>query len=141
MTREVIRAGILVASALLLAACSSGGSGGSDAPPVETTTTDAQPQQFGAMKAAEIMQALSNKSFKYSRGARTGVITFSSDGTFVYQEDGKGEGSGVWQASEGELCEAFDPTNFLPKGTRSECHPFRWTGDAYHAGGARFQPV
>jgi hypothetical protein len=93
------------------------------------------------MKAAEIMQTLSNKSFKYTRGARSGTITFAPDGTFTYQETGKGEGSGVWQASEGRLCEAFNPSNSVPKGTRSECQPFSWTGSAYSAGEARYQPL
>jgi hypothetical protein len=99
------------------------------------------PAENQMMKAAEIMHVLSNKSFQYTRsGSGSGVITFSSDGTFVYQENGKGEGTGVWQASEGELCEAFNPTSFLPKGSRSECRPFRWDGNAYFAGDARFQP-
>lgn len=93
------------------------------------------------MKAAEIMQALSNRTFKYTRGSRTGTVTFNSDGTFGYEEVGKGPGTGVWQASDGALCEAFDPTSFLPQGTRSECQPFKTAGGNFFAGSARFEPM
>ena len=87
------------------------------------------------------MQALSNRSFKYTRGPRTGTVTFNSDGTFGYEEVGKGPGTGVWQASDGALCEAFDPTSFLPQGTRSECQPFKSAGGNFFAGSARFEPI
>ena len=87
------------------------------------------------------MQALSNRTFKYTRGTRTGTVTFNSDGTFGYEEVGKGPGTGVWQASDGALCEAFDPTNFMPQGTRSECQPFKTAGGNFYAGSARFQPM
>lgn len=93
------------------------------------------------LKAAEIMQALSNRSFKYTRGPRTGTVTFNSDGTFGYEEVGKGPGTGVWQASDGALCEAFDPTSFMPQGTRSECRPFKSAGGSFYAGSARFEPM
>jgi hypothetical protein len=103
--------------------------------------TQVAPAPNGLVKAAEIMQALSNRSFKYTRGSRTGTVTFNSDGTFGYEEVGKGPGTGVWQASDGALCEAFDPTSFLPQGTRSECQPFKAAGGSFYAGSARFVPM
>ena len=99
------------------------------------------PAPAAPLKAAEIMKSLSNRSFNYTRGQRTGTVTFNSDGTFGYEEVGKGPGTGVWQASDGALCEAFDPTSFLPQGTRSECQPFRSAGGNFYAGSARFQPI
>jgi hypothetical protein len=99
------------------------------------------PAPAAPLKAAAIMQALSNRSFKYERGQRTGTVTFNSDGTFGYEEVGKGPGTGVWQASDGALCEAFDPTSFMPQGTRSECQPFRSAGGNFYAGSARFSPI
>ncbi|MBL8905583.1 MAG: hypothetical protein JNM20_02785 [Rhizobiales bacterium] len=108
---------------------------------VVDTEPQVTPTPIGPLKAAEIMQALSNRTFKYTRGSRTGTVTFNSDGTFGYEEVGKGPGTGVWQASDGALCEAFDPTSFLPQGTRSECQPFKAAGGKFYAGSARFEPM
>lgn len=93
------------------------------------------------MKAAEIMRSLSGKSFRYTRGSNSGTMTFMSDGTFTYQEDGKGNGSGVWQASEGQLCQARNPSRSLPNGTRSECSPFQPSSNGFKAGATTFNPV
>ena len=95
----------------------------------------------GPMKAGDIMRALSGNSFRYTRsGNRAGTTTFNSDGTFSYQESGKGEGTGIWQASDGSLCEAFNPTSFLPRGTRTECQPFKQSAEgAYSAGSTVFE--
>jgi len=123
--------------AAVLCACSSKNQ---DVAVVEPEPQIASPSNV-PLKAAEIMQALSNRSFKYTRGSRTGTVTFNSDGTFGYEEVGKGPGTGVWQASDGALCEAFDPTSFMPQGTRSECQPFKTAGGNYFAGSARFQPM
>ena len=98
------------------------------------------PPEAGPMKAAELMSTLSGKTFRYTRGSKSGTISFAADGTFTYQEDGKGGGSGVWQASAGQLCQAFNPTTFLPKGTPSECYPFTRKDDAYAAGSASYRP-
>jgi len=123
--------------AAFLCACSSKNQ---DVAVVEPETQVA-PAPSGPLKAAEIMQALSNRSFKYTRGSRTGTVTFNSDGTFGYEEVGKGPGTGVWQASDGALCEAFDPNSFMPQGTRSECQPFKAAGGNFFAGSARFEPM
>jgi len=141
LSRPSAWAGIALA-ALLLGACSSSStriddSTGPDvtAPPPTVPT--------GPMKAGEIMRVLSGNSFRYTRtGSRTGTTTFNSDGTFSYQESGKGEGTGIWQASDGSLCEAFNPTSFLPRGTRTECSPFSQTAQGgYKAGGTVFEPM
>ncbi|MGE0239166.1 MAG: hypothetical protein AB7F09_25175 [Parvibaculaceae bacterium] len=132
----------LVFVAGLLAACSSSDKSidatdpGVTEPPPPTVPT-------GPMKAGDIMRALSGNSFRYTRGGnRTGTTTFNSDGTFSYQESGKGEGTGIWQASDGSLCEAFNPTSFLPRGTRTECQPFKQTAQgAYSAGGTVFEAM
>ncbi len=141
LSRPSAWAGIALA-AFLLGACSSSStriddSTGPDvtAPPPTVPT--------GPMKAGEIMRVLSGNSFRYTRtGSRTGTTTFNSDGTFSYQESGKGEGTGIWQASDGSLCEAFNPTSFLPRGTRTECSPFAQTAQGgYKAGGTVFEPM
>lgn len=110
--------------------------------PAPPSAPEAGPQPEAVpVKAAEIMRALAGRSFRYSRGATGGTITFAADGTFTYEENGKGKGSGLWQASEGQLCQAFNPTSFLPKGSRSECRPFRRTGAGYGAGAMRYDPI
>jgi len=141
--RAPLWAGAIIAASVL-AACSS-----SDQKLDDVTTPGPAIEQpppavpAGPMKAGDIMRILSGKSFRYSRPInRTGTTTFNSDGTFSYQEDGKGEGSGIWQASDGSLCEAFNPTSFLPRGTRTECQPFAQTSaSSYTAGGATFQAM
>jgi hypothetical protein len=123
----------------LLCACSS--SKGTQESAMVEPELQVTPAPNTPLKAAEIMQALSNRTFKYARGPRSGTVTFNSDGTFGYEEVGKGPGTGVWQASDGALCEAFDPTSFLPQGTRSECQPFKAAGGNFYAGQARFEPM
>jgi hypothetical protein len=95
----------------------------------------------GPMGPKDIMGALANKTFAYSNGAASGTVSYFSDGTFTYKEKGKGEGTGVWQASSGKLCEALDPSSFLPKGSRSECNSFSGADGSYQAGRKRLNPV
>jgi hypothetical protein len=133
----------MVLAAGFLAACSSSDSqldGGSTNPAV---TSPPPTVPAGPLKAGDIMRILSGNSFKYTRdGNRTGTTTFNSDGTFSYKEDGKGEGSGIWQASDGSLCEAFNPTSFLPRGTRTECQPFQQTTqNSYSSGTTTFEAM
>jgi hypothetical protein len=126
-------------TAIFLVACSSSDSRIDATEPAVTEQPPAV--STGPMKAGDIMRALSGNSFRYTRsGNRAGTTTFNSDGTFSYQESGKGEGTGIWQASDGSLCEAFNPTSFLPRGTRTECHPFSQSAEgAYSAGGTVFE--
>ena len=140
-SRLPARAGMIIVMALL-AACSS-----SSTPPIDDgtnpgVTTPPPTVPTGPLKAGDIMRILSGNSFRYTRGSRTGTTAFNGDGTFTYQEDGKGEGIGIWQASDGSLCEAFNPTSFLPRGTRTECSPFKQTAQGgYSAGGAVFEAM
>lgn len=140
LSRGPAKVGIIVA-AMMLAACSSkttpidDGTNPGVTDPGTTVPT-------GPLKAGDIMRILSGNSFRYTRGNRTGTTTFNSDGTFSYQEDGKGEGTGIWQASDGSLCEAFNPTSFLPRGTRTECAPFAQTAQgSYSSGTAIFEAM
>ena len=135
---------LMIVAALLLAACSSSGpTRVDDATNPGVTTAPPPTVPAGPLKAGEIMRILSGNSFRYTRPVgRTGTTTFNSDGTFSYQETGKGEGTGIWQASDGSLCEAFNPTSFLPRGTRTECSPFKPTAQgSYSAGGALFEAM
>jgi hypothetical protein len=99
------------------------------------------PVATGPMGPKDITSALANKTFAYSAGPKSGTVSYFSDGTFTYKEKGKGEGTGVWQASTGKICEALDPTSFLPKGSRSECHSFTGQDGSYKFGTKRLSPV
>ncbi|MGE3872707.1 MAG: hypothetical protein AB7F74_07100 [Parvibaculaceae bacterium] len=132
----------MMLAAGLLAACSSSNKG-IDTATGPTVTEPPPTVPTGPMKAGEIMRVLSGNSFRYKRPVnRTGTVTFNSDGTFSYQENGKGEGSGIWQASDGSLCEAFNPTSFLPRGTRTECQAFKQAANgSFSAGSATFEAM
>jgi hypothetical protein len=136
------------AAFLLLAACSSSSTtsendiGDAQTVPVpDEPQADALPEPTGPMTAANIMQTLSDKTFNYTAGAKAGTVSYYADGTFSYTEVGKGAGTGVWQASDGKLCQAYNPTSFLPRGTRSECHPFTASGGSYTAGQTQLSPA
>jgi hypothetical protein len=109
-----------------------------EAAPTEPVETTALPKIWDA---PAIMQTLSGRRFAYTRGSRRGTVEYAGDGTFQYDETGKGQGTGIWQASNGKLCEAFDPTSFLPKGSKSECKAFAAEGGGYTAGTTRLTPI
>jgi hypothetical protein len=140
----------LVLASLVLAACSSGSKPDlepSDQMASAEPTEPAQPiveqplepLPSGPMSASVITKTLSEKTFRYSGAGRNGTITFFGDGTTKYNEAGKGEGTGIWQASDGKLCEARDPTSFLPKGTPSTCQKISSDGAVITAGRIQYQ--
>ena len=99
-------------AALGLAGCATGpkgvrfidGAGGAGSKPV------AQPiQQFSA---GEIQTAIVGKTFQYTRSDGNGFVTYNADGTFNYQDDNKGEGTGKWETSNSLFCEIFGLTPF-----------------------------
>lgn len=95
----------------------------------------------GALTAAQITSALAERKFTYAAPGRKGTVTFYKDGTFDYDEAGKGTGTGIWQASNGKLCDARNPTSFLPKGTPSVCNPITSDGTKLTAGALQLIPL
>lgn len=142
MTCSMAKLAGLGASVLILAACSSSQSPQvtSTAPEPAITAQPLQPLQTGPYSAGQITKALADRTFAFSNPGRKGTITFFGDGTFEYQETGRGAGTGVWQSSDGKLCEARNPTSFLPKGTPSICNPFSSDGTKYMAGTTQLIP-
>jgi len=139
-------AATLVAASLSLAACSSKTSPSPDlapAAPITTApvTTGPVPIPTGPLRAADISRALAERKFTYAAPGRKGTITFYKDGTFEYDEAGKGTGTGIWQAADGKLCEARNPTSFLPKGTPSVCNPITSDGTRLTAGSLQLIPL
>lgn len=140
---------MLAAAALGLAACSSSTSTPDLAPavpaaPIATAPVAPAPGPLpvgSTLTAAQISNALGERKFTYAAPGRKGTVTFYRDGTFEYDEAGKGTGTGIWQASNGKLCEARNPTSFLPKGTPSVCSPITSDGTRLTAGALQLIPL
>jgi hypothetical protein len=139
MRSSLIRAPAML-GALVVAACST--SSTPDLPAAEPAVSAPIAQQLpmGPLTAAQIGQTLNDRTFRYSGGGRSGTISYYSDGTFSYEEAKKGSGTGLWQASDGKLCEARNPTSFLPKGTPSICTPISSDGTKLIYGRTELRP-
>jgi len=141
--------GLMLATvALGLAACASSKSTPDLAPatPAPITTAPVAPAPGplpvgNALSAADITKALSERKFTYAAPGNKGTVTFFNDGTFEYDQAGKGTGTGLWQASNGKLCQARNPTSWLPKGTPSTCVPITSDGMRLTAGPIQFTPL
>lgn len=119
-----------LAACALLAACAS--KDNSAVHILDGKDAASQVQPIRVLKAEEIKSTLGGRTWQYTRGDGTGLITFNSDGTSAYQDDTKGTGTGAWSVRDGELCESFDRAPAL------QCGEFKSTGDAYFSGKSRF---
>lgn len=131
----------LAAAGFALAACSMNKASTPDIAAPAVTTQPMGPIPTGPLKAADITRALSERNFNFAVAGRKGTIKYFSDGTFEYNETGKGTGTGIWQAADGKLCEARNPTNFLPKGTPSTCAPISSDGTRFTVGSMQLIPI
>jgi hypothetical protein len=95
----------------------------------------------GTLTGVQTTHALSDQSFTFLQDGIKGSVTFHSDGTLSYRAPVAGEGTGVWRASDGGLCQALNPTRFLPRGTRKICFAFVSTGQEFRWGKARYVPI
>ncbi len=125
------RTSTIAAIALLLAACGDNVSGVRFTKEGAVTGTgNPEPQAIRALSAGEITAAISGKTFQYTRDNGNGFITYNADGSFSYQDDTNGGGTGNWSASDGQFCEQF--------GTGpQDCGEFKTTGDAFFAAKSR----
>lgn len=117
-------------AAMLLAACATGPKGVR----VVNEGSSAVPQKEGAtirnFSDSEIRGAIVGKTFQYTRPDGNGMISYSGDGSFEFQDDSKGAGSGRWTASGEQFCESYGNKPM-------ECGVFKYTGDAYFAANSR----
>ncbi|HLA02574.1 MAG TPA: hypothetical protein VJ019_07415 [Aestuariivirga sp.] len=90
------------------------------------------------LSATDIRGILSGKSWRWSGPNNSGVTLYASDGTSLVEVTGKGTTTGTWSAKDGELCEAFAPAPFLPKGVALNCQPMTGSGNVYQVGQATF---
>jgi phage baseplate assembly protein gpV len=151
-SRNLLMLTNLLAASAVLPACTSGRTSIpnliSDEPPVErvvkTPIVAAQPiapLPTGTLTAADITRAMADRTFRFDSAGRKGTVTYYKDGTFEYDENGKGAGTGIWQSADGKLCEARNPTNFLPKGTPSTCSKITSDGSRFSVGATQLTPI
>jgi hypothetical protein len=95
-------------------------------------------QQPTGLSQADIQNILSGKSWRWSGPNNSGVTLYASDGTSLVEVTGKGTTTGTWSAKDGQLCEAFAPAPFLPKGVALNCQPMTGSGNVYQVGQATF---
>ncbi|MEI7599815.1 MAG: hypothetical protein WCJ41_10890 [Aestuariivirga sp.] len=141
----------LATVALGLAACASSSSSPDLAPatqapgaPVAMAPVAPAPGPLpvgNALSAGDITKALAERKFTYAAPGNKGTVTFYGDGTFEYDQAGKGTGTGIWQASNGKLCQARNPTSWLPKGTPSMCSPITSDGMRLTSGPMQLTPL
>jgi hypothetical protein len=133
----------MVAIGLLLAACSRAGDG-SALPELTAQPSSADPiiQQVpeGSMNGAAIRSVLAGRTWHYESDDFRGTITFNADGTIDYEQSGEGRGTGRWHATDGKLCESFDPSPVIPEGRKDMCFPFRHSRGSYFVSSTKLTP-
>jgi hypothetical protein len=118
---------IILAAAIALSACNTGGAKGVRF----TDGTQPKAEPIRNLTAAEIPSAIAGKTFQYTRPDGNGFVTYNADGTFTFQDDTKGAGTGTWSVNNNQFCEAFGA------GVATDCGEFKTTGDAYFAAKSR----
>jgi hypothetical protein len=119
----------LLLAALALSACNGGGAKGVRF--LDGKSGQPQAEPIRNLTAAEIPPAIIGKTFQYTRPDGNGFVTYSADGTFSFQDDTKGAGTGKWLVDGDRFCEAFGA------GAPTDCGEFKTTGDAYFAAKSR----
>jgi hypothetical protein len=130
MTTSGVRALSLLCAAVAVAACSTGPKGVRISKDGTSATSSRKGQTIRNYSASEVSSAIAGKTFQYTRSDGNGFITYNSDGSFEYQDDQKGSGTGRWSASGEKYCETFGAS-------AQECGIFKSTGDAYFAANSR----
>lgn len=122
---------IILPAALFLTACSSSPSGVR----IVNGGTSAIPVQQGAviknLSGPEITQAVSGKTFQFTRGGASGFVVYNADGSLDVRDDQKGATKGTWKVTGDQYCETYNPKS------PPECGVFKFTGDAYFAANSR----
>ena len=119
-----------VACIVFLAACSSASKGVRVTKDGRSATPVAKGVQIRDLSSPEIEPVVIGKTFKYTRTSSSGFVTYKADGTFSFQDDQKGTGTGKWAANGTQYCETY--------GTGpQECGVFKYTGNAYFAAKSR----
>jgi hypothetical protein len=116
---------------LALAGCATGPKGVRVTNGGTSAFTDKEGEKIRNLSASDIKSRIVGKTFQYTRKDGNGFVTYNADGSFNYQDDTRGEGTGQWSVSGEQYCETFGP------GSAQECGVFKTTGDAYFAANSR----
>jgi hypothetical protein len=130
MKRLGLQAVMLVLVAASFSACATGPQGVRISKDGTSATSSKAGQPIRNYTAAEVSAAIAGKTFQYTRGDGNGFITYNGDGSFEYQDDQKGSGTGRWSANGEQYCETFGAK-------AQECGIFKSTGDAFFAANSR----
>ena len=117
--------------ALALAACGTGPKGIRFTDGAGSSSGRPKAEPIRQYSATEIQTAIVGKTFQYTRSDGNGFVTYNADGTFSYQDDTKGDGTGKWETSNNQFCEIFGAKAI------QECGEFKSTGDAFFAAKSR----
>ncbi len=90
-----------------------------------------RPNQSASSRLPKFQRQSSARLFNIPAATATAFVTYNADGTFNFQDDAKGEGSGKWETSNNLFCEIFGAKAI------QECGEFKSTGDAYFAAKSR----
>ena len=131
LKRSIIRTLSIMAAALAVAACSQGPQGVRITNGGTSATTDKPVEPIRNFTAEEIGAAITGKTFQYTRSDGNGFVTYNADGTFSFQDDAKGGGTGKWSVTGSQFCESFGAE------APTECGDFKNTGDAFFAAKSR----
>lgn len=115
----------------VLASCATGPKGVRVTNDGTSAVSSQEGQPIRNFSSAEIASAIVGKTFQYTRTDGNGFISYQADGTFNFQDDNKGEGTGRWTASGSQFCESFG------NGQPMVCGIFKNTGDAFFAANSR----
>ena len=128
--KQILEKALAVACIAFLAACSSAPKGVRVTKDGRSATPVAKGVQIRDLASPEIGPVVIGKTFQYTRTSSSGFVTYNADGTFSFQDDQKGMGTGKWAANGTQYCETY--------GTGpQECGDFKYTGNAYFAAKSR----
>ncbi len=130
ITKQILGLSALVLG-VALSGCSTGPKGVRVTNGGTSAFTDKQGETIRNLNASDIKSRIVGKTFQYTRADGNGFVTYNADGSFEYQDDTRGEGTGRWTATGDQFCETFGP------GATQECGIFKTTGDAYFAAKSR----
>ena len=117
--------------AFCLAACATGPKGIRFTDGASGSSSKPAAEPIRKFTATEIQSSIIGKTFQYTRSDGSGFVTYGADGTFSFQDDTKGNGTGRWETSNDQFCEIFGAKAI------QECGEFKSTGDAYFAAKSR----
>jgi hypothetical protein len=77
---------------------------------------------------------LAGGTWSYEYQGKRGTITYNTNGTFAYQQQGLRSGTGRWEMRDGKFCQTVS-------GSRDRCVSLRQEGKAFYIGNVKLTPA